>query len=107
MAASKSKEHKLPQSTYERLMQNADFGESFEIEYREFTLSEIVLQLMKEKRFSVRELARVAGVSPAVIQDIRSGHRRNITLNNLSKILKALDSCAAIQVGGHYMPLEG
>lgn len=96
-----------PQSTYERLMQNPEFREQFEIEYQEFALSEIVLQLMEEEKLSVRELAKAADVSPSVIQDIRSGNRTNITLLNLSKILKALGSRIAVQVGDQYMPLGG
>ena len=101
------KQQLQPQSTYERLMQEPDFREQFEIEYEEFALSEVILQLMEEGHLSVRELSKIAEVSPSVIQDIRSGKRTNITLFNLSKILKALGSRIAIQIGEQYMPLEG
>lgn len=97
----------LTQSTFERLMQDADFQDKFETEYQEFALSEIILQLMEEEHISVRELAKAAAVSPAVIQDIRSGNRTNITLLNLSKILKALGSRIVVQTGNQYIPLEG
>lgn len=96
-----------PQSTYERLMQDPEFRAQFEIEYQEFALSEIVLQLMEEEKISVRKLARAAEVSPTVIQDIRSGNRTNITLDNFFKILKALGSRMAVQVGDQYVPLGG
>jgi len=92
-------------STFEREMTDPIFREQFEAEYREFALSEIVLQLMEEKRISVRRLAKAAQVSPNVIQDIRSGNRTNITLLNLSKILNALGSRIAIQIGNQYTPL--
>lgn len=87
-------------------MQDPDFREKFEAEYREFALSEIILQLMEEERMSVRELAKAAAVSPAVIQDIRSGNRANITLHNLAKILKALGGCIVVQTGKHSFSLE-
>lgn len=93
------------QSTFEREMTDPIFREQFEAGYREFALSEVVLQLMKEGRISVRELAKAAEVSPSVIQDIRSGNRTNITLQNLCKILKALGSRVAVQIGERYMPL--
>lgn len=86
-------------------MADPDFRREFEVEYQEFALSEIVLQLMEEERISIRELAKAADVSPSVIQDIRSGNRMNITLINLSKILKALGSRIAIQVGKEFIPL--
>ncbi len=96
-----------PKSTYDRLMQDPEFREQFEMEYQAFALSEIILQLMEEEKLSVRELAKAAEVSPSVIQDIRSGNRTNITLANLSKILKALGSRIAVQIGEQYVPLEG
>ena len=88
-------------------MQNPEFKAQFEMDYQEFALSEIILQLMEEERISVRELAKAAAVSPAVIQDIRSGARANITLRNLSKIIKALGGRIVIQTDVQYLPLEG
>lgn len=96
-----------PKSTYEREMSNPKFREQFEIEYQEFSLSEIILRLMEEEKFSVRELAKAAEISPNVIQDIRSGNRTNITLLNLTKILKALGSRLLIQVDDQHVPLGG
>lgn len=88
-------------------MQDPEFREQFEIEYQEFSLSEVILQLMEEEHLSVRELAKKAGVSPSIIQDIRSGNRTNVTLFNLLKILKALGSRVAVQVGNRFVPLGG
>jgi DNA-binding Xre family transcriptional regulator len=96
-----------PLSTYEREIQDPVFKEQFEEEYQQFALSEIILQLMEEDHISVRQLAKAAGISPTVIQDIRSGKRRNITVYNLSKILKALGSRIAVQIGEKYVPLGG
>ena len=44
----------------------------FEKEYNDFLLSEFVLEKMEEEKISVRALAQKAGVSPTVIQKIRS-----------------------------------
>ena len=44
-------------------MMDPEFREQFEIEYQEFALSEIILQLMEEEKLSVRELAKAAEVA--------------------------------------------
>ncbi len=93
-------------STFEREMEDPDFKEQFEADYQAFALSEVILQLMDEEQLSVRELAKAAAVSPAVIQDIRSGNRTNITLQNLSKILMVLGSRVVVQTRSQYIPLE-
>ena len=87
-------------------MEDPDFKEQFEADYQAFALSEVILQLMDEEQLSVRELAKAAAVSPAVIQDIRSGNRTNITLQNLSKILMVLGSRVVVQTRSQYIPLE-
>ncbi|MFH1739910.1 MAG: helix-turn-helix transcriptional regulator [bacterium] len=107
MKISRRRKTRQPQSTFEREMTDPAFKEKLEAEYQEFALSEIVLQLMEEEHISVRGLAKSAGISPSVIQDIRSGNRSNITIQNLCKIVKALGSRVAVQIGDHYMPLEG
>ena len=107
MKTSKGKKTLKPQSTFEREMGDPAFKEQFEAEYQEFALSEIVLQLMEDEHISVRRLAKIAGISPSVVQDIRSGSRRNVTLQNLCKIIKALGGRIAVQIGDQYMPLEG
>ena len=47
----------------------------FEEGYKDFALSELIFALMERDEVSVRKLAKVAGVSPAVIQAMRSGAR--------------------------------
>lgn len=71
----------------------------FERKYAEFLLSEVLLQLMQEANISIRVLAKKVGVSPAVIQDIRSGKRSNITLNNLLGIASSLGARIKIEKG--------
>lgn len=73
--------------------------ERFEEKYAQFLLSEILLGLMEQEKISVRALAKSVGISPAVIQDIRSGKRKNITVKNLLGIVAALGATVSIGKG--------
>lgn len=76
-------------STFEREMQNQEFREAFEKGYREFSLSEVLLGLMKENHKTVRGLAHEAGLSPSIIQKIRSGEQQDLKVSNLLSIAAA------------------
>ena len=71
----------------------------FEKHYHELSLSEILLSLMEQEAISIRKLAQEIGVSPAVIQDIRSGKRKNITQINLLALTSALGAKITIKKG--------
>ena len=58
--------------------------------YQEFLLSELVIAAMQEDTISVRKLAKAAGISPTIVQEIRSGKRKNLSLQSFFKILDAL-----------------
>ncbi len=45
---------------------------------------------MEENKLSVKKLAEKAGVSPTIVQNMRSGKSANISLNTLGPILSAL-----------------
>jgi hypothetical protein len=78
-------------STYERLIQeDAEFEKDLEKRYQEFALSEILLAVMEEDYLSIRKLAKEAGVSPSLIQDLRSGKKDNLTFKSFSHIIDAL-----------------
>ncbi len=62
----------------------------FNVEYQEFLLSEIVLALMEKDDLSVRKLAKMAKLSPTVIQAMRSGKKKDYTMQSFFKILKGL-----------------
>lgn len=79
-----------PLSTYDELMQNADFKKKHEKSYRELVLSELLLAVMAEDNISIRSLAKQAEISPAIIQDIRSGKRDNLTLKTFASLIDAL-----------------
>jgi hypothetical protein len=50
----------------------------FDKEYNQFLLSEFVLEKMEEEHISVRTLAEKAGVSPTVIQKMRTQNAERI-----------------------------
>ena len=62
----------------------------FEKEYNEFLLSEFVLEKMEEEKISVRALAKKAGVSPTVIQKIRSKEAERINFRTFTTVLNTL-----------------
>lgn len=86
-----SKEKKEFGSTYERLIHEDDeFERDLKKKYREFVLSELLLAVMEEDHLSIRKLAKEAGVSASLIQDLRSGKKDNLTLKSFSHIADAL-----------------
>lgn len=84
-------------STYQRTMKGPNRRARFESKYTRFMLSEIILGLMEQEKVSVRVLAKKVGLSPAVIQDIRSGKRSNITIKNLLGITASLGATVNIE----------
>lgn len=82
--------NKKPRTLYDELMQDAEFKEMFNKSYRELVLSELLLAIMTEDKVSIRSLARQAGISPTIIQDLRSGKRDNLTLKTFSSLIDAL-----------------
>jgi DNA-binding Xre family transcriptional regulator len=85
------KDHKdKPMSTYDELMQDPEFKKKHEESYRELILSELLLAIMAEDKLSIRSLAKQAGISPTIIQDIRSGKRDNLTLKTFANLIDVL-----------------
>jgi DNA-binding Xre family transcriptional regulator len=62
----------------------------FDKEYNEFLLSEFLLEKMEEEKMSVRTLAKKAGVSPTVIQKIRSQNPAKINFKTFTNVLYSL-----------------
>ena len=91
---------KKSESTFDRLMKNDKRRKLFEEKYARFAMWETVRQLMEEAKISVRELAKAMGVSPTVVQDLRSGKRKNITLKNLLGLVSAVGGELHIKSGG-------
>lgn len=60
-----------PISTYDELMQDPDFKKLYKKSYLELVLSELIIAIMQEDNVSIRSLAKQAGISPTIIQDIK------------------------------------
>lgn len=90
MSKAKKDANKKPKSTVERFLEKSDQKRIFEKEHKEFLLSELIIALMEEDHISVRKLAETAGVSPTVIQALRSGKKNNLTLTTVACIANAL-----------------
>lgn len=45
--------------------------------YKEFLLSEMILAAMEEDDVSVRQLTKLAGVSPTIVQEMKSGSKES------------------------------
>jgi hypothetical protein len=79
----------------------------FDEEYQELLLSELILAAMEKDNISVRKLAKMAGVSPTIVQAMRSGSRQDFSMQSFFKILKGLGSKGfMIELHGHYIPLD-
>lgn len=81
--------NKKPLSTFDKEMKNLVFREKFDKEYKEFLLSEIITALMENDGKSVRKLAEEVGLSPTVIQKMRSGKQDDVRLKNFINISHA------------------
>jgi len=79
----------VKKSTFEKEMENASFRRKFQKEYKEFLLSELIAALMEGDKKSVRKLAEDVGLSPTVIQNLRSGKQEDIKLSNFINISQA------------------
>ncbi|MBK8502708.1 MAG: helix-turn-helix domain-containing protein [Saprospiraceae bacterium] len=92
-------------STFEREMQNPELKEQFENEYREFVLSELLIALMEKDNVSVRKLAQAAGLSPSLIQRMRSGEQKDVKVRNFISIAKELGYQLILEKGKTRIPL--
>ena len=97
---------KKAQSTYDEFVNALSPKEkrAFEEEYKEFVLSELLLAIMAQDEISVRELAKMAGVSPTVVQAMRSGTKKDFNLQSFLKVLKGLgfEKLTAVRKGQSY-----
>jgi hypothetical protein len=93
-------------TTFDRVMSNTKRRRAFDKKYQSFLLSEIIHGLMEDEHKSVRQLAREVGLSPTVIQDIRSGGRTNVTLRSFLGIVSALGGHVAVRKGKREMVLQ-
>jgi len=104
----KSQYHRMPKkpvSTLDRWLEKPAFKKSFEKEYKEFLLSELVHAIMAEDNKSVRSLAAELGVSKTVIQNIRSGEQTDMKLSNFLKMTHAYGFQLVLEKGDQRIAL--
>ncbi len=86
------KKIKKVKSTFEEFMEakTPEQRKKYEEGYRDFLLSEMILAAMEEDDVSVRKLAKLAGVSPTIVQDMKSGSKTSCNTSSLFRILQGL-----------------
>jgi len=100
---------KKTKSTVDKFLEtlNQQERKKFDEEYKELLLSELILAAMEKDNISVRKLAKMAGVSPTIVQAMRSGSKKDFSMQSFFKILKGLGSKKfIIELHGHYIPLD-
>ena len=79
------------ETTFDKFItNNPKEKEKFDKEYNDFLLSEFILKKMESEHISVRALAQKAGVSPTVIQKIRSANAEKINYKTFTNVLNSL-----------------
>jgi DNA-binding Xre family transcriptional regulator len=79
------------ETTFDKFINNDPEQKAlFEKEYNDFLLSEFILEKMEEENISVRALAKKVGVSPTVIQKMRSENAEKINLKTFTDVLYTL-----------------
>lgn len=58
--------------------------------YRDFVLSELLIAITNENELSVRKLAQEAGLSPRIVQAMRSGENKEYSFKSILKIFQGL-----------------
>ena len=81
---------KMMKSTFDEFIRDPKRKEEFDKEYNDFLLSEFVLEKMETEKISVRTLAQKAGVSPTIIQKIRSKNAERINFKTFTNVLHSL-----------------
>lgn len=78
----------------------------FEQEYKEYLVSEMLIAAMEHNDISVRELAKLVGISPALVQGIRSGTKTNVTIKTISKLMKPFGFSVALVKDDLILPFD-
>jgi DNA-binding Xre family transcriptional regulator len=92
-------------STFEREMKDPAFEAAFEDSYQELLLSELIIEMMEKNHKSVRTLAKAVGLSPTVIQNLRSGKQEDIKMSNFINISHACGYQIVLEKNKERIPL--
>ncbi len=78
----------------------------YEKEYTSLLIDEMIAAAMEKDDVSVRKLAKAAGVSPTIVQGVKSGTRKNVSARSLFKILNGLGCKVIIEKNGKQFPVR-
>lgn len=92
-------------TTFEREMQDAKFKESFDREFQEFAVQELLAAMAEGNVKSVRALAKAAGLHPNAIQNLKSGKTSDIKMTSFLKIAKAYGYTLELVKGKVHIPV--
>lgn len=87
-------------------MRDKRFKKAYEKHYKQLIFSELLISIMEGSNKSIRALAEEAGISPSVIQDLRSGKQTDVKVSNLIKIAKAFGYEVILQKGEERLALH-
>ena len=92
----------MSKSTYDKFYESlsAEEKKDFDNEYKDLLISEMLFAAMAQDDVSVRELAADAGVSPTIVQGLRSGTRKNVNMKTFFKILGSLGYTLSVERDG-------
>ena len=79
---------------------------AFDDELRALALSEMFLAAMEGDEVAVRKLAKLAGVSPTIVQRIQSGKKDDFALKSLFEVLDSLGFKLFLERDGDTTPLD-
>lgn len=98
---------KKMKSTHDELIESMTPKEKKEYEkgFKEFVISELILAAMEEDNISVRKLAKLVGVSPTIVQEMRSG-RESFNIGSFFKVLQGLGYSFFLEKDGRMKRLE-
>ncbi len=84
-------------STYNQITHDKKRKANIDKEYQELLISELLIAAMAQDDVSVRDLAKEAGVSPTIIQELKTKKRKNITLDTFNRVLNAIGYQIAVE----------
>ena len=93
-------------TAFDEFMADSESEKLFQKAYSDLVLSEILIALMEEDKVSVRELAKLANVSPTIIQELKSGKKENITLKNFNNIVTSMGYKIFLKKGKKQIPVS-
>ena len=94
-------------STHDKFIESMTVKQKkeYEKELKDFIISELILAAMEEDNISVRKLAQLAGVSPTIVQEMRTGTKKSFNTDTFFKVLKELGYNVFLERNGHVTPL--